>query len=246
MPRKKILFIVCTHGDELAGAELFYKYPYGRTEAVEWKVLIGNPMAHFLNLRFVEEDLDFICNTGSNSYEGRRSELLAKAMAEFDIVYDIHTTTLYQNKVIDCAFLNTLDNKADLDFIAADHIIWDSNNNNNYVTSLHPRSACLEYARTDNVADDRARILADFERIIHQEQLDKKRQLTEFVSLVRKQDVPGHTFDWENFTNISAADKALLALEAAQDYMPIFVNPDAGSEDVYACLNRYVSDTDLT
>lgn len=236
---KKILFIVCTHGNEAAGLELFLRFPYGRTEQVEWQVIVGNPEALFLNTRFVEADLNRIGQKGSLTYEGKRSQLLQKRMAEFDVVYDIHTTRGIRDNVADCIFINTLGSIPDALFATSHQIIHDATDNEQYVTSLHHNGITLEYSKTASVEADRQRILVDFQQIIHQQTTTPLRTLSRYFGLITQTEAKKFGFHWEDFQPISVGDQQKLDL-VPKKYLPVFVNTPEIDPHVYAALNEVI------
>ena len=99
----------------------------------------------------------------------------------------------------------------------------------------------MEYSKTNDVAYDRRRIFADFQRIINNETLEKQRQIYEFDSLVYKNQANAHQLSWANFEKISQQDKTVLGLNLEEEYEPFFVTPNAAEEEVFACLNRCLS-----
>lgn len=236
---KKILFVVCTHGNEVAGLDLFLKHPYGRTSHVEWEVVIGNPKALSLNSRFIDTDLNRIglsYKKLSNSYEVERTALLEQKMSGYDVIYDIHTTSSILDEVNDCVFVNNLDSIPDTYFALAEHVIHDVKDNQKYVTSLHKNGITLEYIKTATVENDRARIKADFERIIHQKKASKKKILSEFYCLISQEKSKKYNLRWENLQPITDEDVVALNLPTGT-YYPMFVNSVQNDKQVYAALN---------
>lgn len=236
---RKILFVVLTHGNETAGLELFLKYPYGKNEHIEWEVVVANPEAAWLQQRFLEQDLNRICHSPGTSLEGRRAKLLKQKMSDFDVVYDIHTTSRIQQDVHDCVFINTLDSLPDTNHVQSLNVIYDSTNNEQYVTSLHPNGITLEYTKTGNVKNDRTRIFADFQSIIQQKMISTDKKLLEFNTLVSKKTALEYQLSWHNFEPISETDIASLKLKPGI-YLPVFVNNSDQGADIYAALNRQI------
>ncbi len=241
---KKILFIVLTHGNETAGLELFLNHSYGKTDKVEWEVVIGNPEASWLQIRFLEENLNRICANPSShdSYEGKRAQLLQKKMQDFDVVYDIHTTSFIKDTINDCVFINSLDSLEDTHYAHAKNVIHDSTANDQYVTSLHPNGITLEYTKTANIQQDRERILADFKAIINQKKVSIQKNLLEFAGLISQTQAQELSLDWRDFQPISAKDIKQLNL-TKKAYLPIFVNPIEKDAEVYAAVNLITNPT---
>jgi len=172
---KKILFVVCTHGNEVAGFNLFINHPYGQVGSIFWEVIIGNPQALALNIRFTETDLNRSFDTrDGSSYEEKRAEILKKRFQNYDVVYDIHTTQVIKSPELDdCIFINTLNAETvqECSFVSAPHIIWDSDTQyqKQYLTAHHPIGITLEYQKTADYFHDVNRIRNDFYNIIHQQ-----------------------------------------------------------------------------
>lgn len=246
---KKILFVVCTHGDELAGHKLFQDYPYGETDKVSWKVIIGNPEAVSLNTRYVESDLNRSFNTSQpHTYEEKRAQILKKYFQDFDEIYDIHTTrSIHPTSWDDCIFINNT--KPEVlrvcSYLSAQHIIWDSDEEyaKQYLTYHHPLAITLEYQKTYDVYNDYERILVDFENIIHQE---KPRQHTKILYEasrgITQEEQEKYNLEFEDFRQLKTIEKKQLGLPNDEVYTPVFVN-NKDIDPVYYCfLNRKIKE----
>lgn len=91
--KKKILVVVCTHGDEKIGIEAVNTL-IKREIDLNFEYTIGNPEAFKKNVRFTDTDQNRIApgDSASNLYEERRvAELLIQAK-EYDYIFDIHGT----------------------------------------------------------------------------------------------------------------------------------------------------------
>jgi len=244
---KKILFVVCTHGDELAGHKLFQDYPYGETDKVSWKVIIGNPEAVALNTRYIESDLNRAFYVQKpHTYEEKRAEILKKYFQEFDEIYDIHTTlSINPSSWDDCIFVNntkkeTLNTCA---FISAPHIIWnrDEDYSKQYLTYHHPFALTLEYQKTFDVYSDYERILVDFENIIHQENpRQAEKILYEASRGVTQEERQKYQLELEDFKPLKVHEKKQLKLPVNEVFVPVFVNPQKADLDYYCFLNRKI------
>ncbi len=245
----KILFIVCSHGDELAGYDLFLKHPYGKTSDVEWKVVVGNPEAVFLNTRFVESDLNRSCNVKTpKTYEEKRAVLLKNIMKDYDVVYDIHTTTAIHSKKTweKVIFVNNIDEKtlSYLDTVDIKTIIWDSDKEyqKQYVTGMHPFGITLEYEKLLTVEETRSMIMKDVMSIIANKKLKKK------TKLLLKADKPVTQKQREEFNlqltdlvKLTVIQKKQLQLPVENTYYPIFINPPEIDAVNYCFLNREIT-----
>lgn len=244
---KKILFVVCTHGDELAGHKLFQDYPYGETDKVSWKVIIGNPEAVALNTRYIETDLNRSFNVQiPKTYEEKRAQLLKTYFQKFDEIYDIHTTqSIHPSSWDDCIFVNTTTPEIlrACSYLSARHIIWDSDNeySKRYLTYHHPLSLTLEYQKTYDVYNDYERILVDFENIIHQERpKEKEKVLYEASRGVTQHEQLKHQLEFEDFKSLKAIEKKQLGLTEGEIYVPVFVNAKEVDPNYYCFLNRKI------
>ncbi len=246
---KKILFVVCTHGDELAGHKLFQDYPYGQTDKVEWEVFVGNPEAVSFNTRFIETDLNRSFDARNpTSYEEKRAELIKLRLQQYDEVYDIHTTrSIHPSSWDDCIFINH--SKPEIleacRYINAPHIIWNSDQEyaKRYLTYHHPFALTLEYQKTYDVYSDYERILADFENIIHQEmRLKKQKIIYEASRGVTQQERGIHGLEFEDFRYLTRLEKKQLELPANEDYVPVFVNQTETDADFYCFLTRKIKE----
>lgn len=246
---KKILFVVCTHGDELAGHKLFQDYPYGETDQASWKVIIGNPEAVTLNTRYIETDLNRSFNPSNpQSYEEKRAQLLKSYFQEYDEVYDIHTTqTIRPSSWDDCVFVNNVKPRVleACSFLSAPHIIWDSDEESSkqYLTYHHPIALTLEYQKTYDVYSDYERILVDFENIIHQEKpRSKKKFLYETVRGITQQEKQKYQLEFEDFRMLKSIEKKQLGLLSDEAYAPVFVTSNEAAAQYYCFLNRRIKE----
>lgn len=85
---KDIGVVVCTHGNETIGLEVFNKKKY------QYPFFIGNPYAFEKNKRFIDLDLNRIFPGKLNgNYEEHRAYHLKKNLSKFKYVIDIHSST---------------------------------------------------------------------------------------------------------------------------------------------------------
>lgn len=246
---KRILFVVCTHGDELAGHKLFQDYPYGETDKVSWKVIIGNPEAVSLNTRYIESDLNRSFNIKKpRTYEEKRAQILKSYFKEYDEIYDIHTTrSIHPSSWDDCIFINrdTPEAMKACTYLTAAHIIWDRDEeySKQYLTYHHPIALTLEYQKTYDVYNDYERILVDFENIIHQE---KPRQHTktlyEAFRGITQKEKEKYQLEFEDFRQLKSIEKNHLELPKDEVYTPVFVNSKDIDPVYYCFLNRKIKE----
>lgn len=110
--KKKILFIIATHGDESFSLpvlqKLEVKYPK-KQYAYDW--VIGNPKALKQNIRFVEKDLNRSAPGSQTSvyYEERRAYEILNIAKNYDYIFDIHGTKAFSG-IVTIVSLPTLEN----------------------------------------------------------------------------------------------------------------------------------------
>lgn len=246
---KKVLFVVCTHGDELAGHKLFQDYPYGETDKVSWKVIIGNPEAVSLNTRYIESDLNRSFNIEKpRTFEEKRARILKSYFKEYDEVYDIHTTrSIHPSSWDDCIFVNktTPELLKACTYLTAPHIIWDRDEeySKQYLTYHHPVALTLEYQKTYDVYNDYERILVDFENIIHQEKpRQQEKTLYEAARGITQEEHTKHKLEFEDFKPLKAIEKEQLGLSLDEVYVPVFVNSKENDKEYYCFLNKKIKE----
>jgi len=244
---KKILFVVCTHGDELSGFNLFLKYPYGKNNKTEWEVVLGNPEAAFLNTRFIESDLNREgAVTKAITYEQKRSLLLKEKMKSFDVVYDIHTTTAIRDNPIwnRCIFVNSLE-KGVIDaifYVKKSYVIYDSDPliNKQYITANHPVGITLEYVKHPNIKATQNHISNDFFSIINEKHNSSNHIFLEFERSVSQKEKSKLNINFKEFFPLSTKEKKLLNLPSGSGYYPVFVNPPEIDPKYYCFLNKKI------
>jgi hypothetical protein len=244
---KKVLFVVCTHGDELAGLNLFLNHPYGRIGEVEWKIIIGNPAALTLNTRLTETDLNRAFDTKNGAlYEEKRAEILKTCFKGYDVLYDIHTTTdITSADLDDCIFVNNIDAKTleACSYVSPPHIIWDSDKEyqKRYLTAHHPVGITLEYQKTPDFFHDVNRIRTDFYNIIHEEKSSSpKKILFEADRPVTQEEKNEHGLVFQDFKELSTQDKKALKLKETETYVPVFTSSPLEDHQYYCFLNRKI------
>src|SRR5690606_38053335 len=97
-----------THGNEWTGVALVKNYADSLKEEfkeLDINFVLANPVAHELNQRFKDEDLNrafqFLSEERPNSYEHQRSrELKSLINEEPCFVIDLHTTTSNMGKTV--------------------------------------------------------------------------------------------------------------------------------------------------
>lgn len=249
---KKILFIVCTHGDELAGMKLFHEYPYGCTKHVEWEVVIGNPAAATLNDRSVDTDLNRSFTTyNSDSYESQRALALKRKMRAFDIVYDIHTTSAIKSADLDDAIIvHSIDRKTltACAYAYSKHIIWDNGKNtqNQFLTMHHPAGITLEYQKTSDAYCDFLRIKSDFTNIINMyPSRNTPKHLYEAEKTITFDEKKKFELHLKDLTPLSISEKQQLGLIRGEEYRPLLIHDMSADEMPYCLLNRKIRDVIL-
>jgi succinylglutamate desuccinylase len=96
---KKILLLGSQHGNELLGDALYAHIRTHRRDLLPFVTFkIGNPRAKKLRVRFIESDLNRSYAGTGKTYEERRAKRLLRFIKQgnFDLVLDLHTTTVDQ------------------------------------------------------------------------------------------------------------------------------------------------------
>ena len=105
---KKIIIFGGTHGNEWTGVALVKNYADSLKEEfkeLDINFVLANPVAHELNQRFKDEDLNrafqFLSEERPNSYEHQRARELKNLINEEPcFVIDLHTTTSNMGKTV--------------------------------------------------------------------------------------------------------------------------------------------------
>lgn len=223
---KKILFIVSSNGEEKTGLKLFQDYPYGKTDKVEWEVVVANPQASCLGVRFIDQDLDQSFKKNGHSYEEKCANILEKKIQNFDEIYEIRTgnkiTSAYWT---DIAFIEGKSKEvADMCRYIKAEFIFIKKHGENSIFSLNKKIVRLHYPKTyDNWADFET-ILDDFERIIHQDKHESSKTFFKEEIYINKSRQDNLGFKFENLKEISNEDKKILKLNLKEKYIPYIYN----------------------
>lgn len=176
--KKNIAFVVMTHGDERIGQELFINYPYGQTDFTTWQVIVANPRAWELGVRYVDTDLNRLFHGEkrpkavggtASSYEMARAKWLYDALQPYSNVYDIHQYMGGMKDKEPMLFINNKDEETldSISYLPYEKIVVDSPPwNSMYVTSVKSASVCVEYPKT-TYSEDKLLLLRDFFNVIH-------------------------------------------------------------------------------
>lgn len=92
--KKKLLFVIGTHGDEPIGSNLLDRLSQKQDLPVIYDSIIGNPRAVKKNKRFTEVDLNRAApgDLSSSVYEVKRAAELVEMFKKFDYIVDFHET----------------------------------------------------------------------------------------------------------------------------------------------------------
>lgn len=237
---KKILFIVCTHGDEQVGRWLWNNNPQGYNSYCQWQVIVGNPKAMELGVRFTESDLNRSFNSKRfSTYEEKRAQELTPIIQQYDVLYDIHQTFVSDN-MEDCVFVNKLDRDTlqAIEVLTARYVILDDNPeyNGHFATSVAKVGITIEYAKTGNYKVEMGRLKKDVTTI-----LGKKRKKTKKIFMRTHKAVPKdnkyNSLNLVNFKPLLPKDKKILDIHEEGIFYPIFVN---GYKDYYCFINKEI------
>ena len=96
---KRVLIIGSQHGNELLG-ELLYKYIKKQPQSDELRIdfILANPEARVRHVRYTESDMNRSFTSEIKTYEQRRAQELLTQLKDhsYDLVIDVHTTTVLQ------------------------------------------------------------------------------------------------------------------------------------------------------
>lgn len=105
----KILLLASQHGDEHLGEKLYSYMQYNRPELLDYmEFIIANPKAREQNIRYIESDINRSYNGKLDTYEERRAAEILNIIndSSFDLVLDLHTTTIDQPPCLIMASIN--------------------------------------------------------------------------------------------------------------------------------------------
>lgn len=225
--RKKILFVVCTHGDEQVGRSLLRENPQGFNEAFEWQVIVGNPKAMELGVRYVHTDLNRSYNVQGQyeSYEVNRMHELEKVIKKYDVVYDIHQTTPGY-AMPDCIFVNELSDevKKAIEPCLAKYVILDDDPkySGHFVTTPAKVGITLEYGRTGTYSEEVDRLETDVQRILGYQGTPPTEKI--FLRSIKPVPLDKSFINAKDFVPLTPYQKGALGLDLKKTYYPTFVN----------------------
>ena len=166
---KNLTIVGCTHGDEQIGKYIFDIFAQGQNDSWNYKTLIGNPEAMFLNTRFVETDLNrSFDKQNPTSLEEKRAVLLTKELHKADFVVDIHQTTAVMEH---CAFIisDILENWELASYFNVKHVILANGfggKNKNLLLENTKFGVAIEYSRTGNYQKECQIVQKDIQNLI--------------------------------------------------------------------------------
>lgn len=106
----KILILGSQHGNEYSGEKLYSYLQNNRAELLEHvEYMTGNPQARKRRVRLVESDMNRSYSGRKNTYEERRAQKILRYIRDsgFDLVLDMHTTTVDQPPCLIMGSINT-------------------------------------------------------------------------------------------------------------------------------------------
>jgi succinylglutamate desuccinylase len=237
---KKILFIACTHGDEQVGKWLWNNNPQGYNSFYQWQVIIGNPKAMKLGVRYTESDLNRSFNKKeTTSYEEKRARELTPIIQKYDVLYDIHQTFIADH-MNDCIFVNKLDTdtlKA-IEPLSAQYVVLDDNPeyNGHFATSVAKVGITIEYTKSGNYKEETGRLKKDIDSILASKKKKNKKVFMRTYKAIPR-DKKYNSLDLNNFKPLRPHEKKILEINEDGEFYPIFVN---GYPDYYCFLNKKI------
>ncbi len=237
---KKILFIACTHGDEQVGKWLWNNNPQGYNSLYQWQVIIGNPKAMKLGVRYTQSDLNRSFNRKeSETYEEKRAKELTPIIQSYEVLYDIHQAFVSDN-MKDCIFVNKLDTNTlqAIEPLSAPYVVLDDNPeyNGHFATSVAKVGITIEYTKSGDYKEETDRLKKDIDNILgNKKEKNKKVFMRTYKAIPR--DKKYNSLDLNNFKPLQFKEKKILGIHEEGVFYPIFVN---GYLDYYCFLNKKI------
>jgi succinylglutamate desuccinylase len=233
--QKKVLFVCCTHGDEHVGRFIFDNYPQGKNEYFEWKSIIANPEAMYLNQRYVDTDLNrsFPGNQQSKKYEERRAAILTDIIKQYDVVIDIHGALCPQEDSIIVTKYNE-DIAEQISYLDLKHVI-----HNNSIPGLLVNQAkigiTLEYGFPERHLDGYRRVEKTILGFLKKEKSKQKKKHYEYFGELSTTIIEKTGFSLTNFKPLTEKEKTLLGITNQTSIYPYFVG-DESIQGIYCDL----------
>ncbi len=232
--------MACTHGDEQVGRWLWNNNPQGYNSYCQWQVIVGNPKAMELGVRYIESDLNRSFNSkGSRTYEEKRAQELTPIIQLYDVLYDIHQAFVSDN-MKDCIFVNKLDRDTLLAIepLSAEYVILDDNPeyNGHFATSVAKVGITIEYTKTGDYKVETGRLKKDVATILGNKRKKIKKIFMRTYKAIPKEK-KYNSLNLENFKPLLPKDKKILRIQEEGIFYPIFVN---GYPDFYCFLNKKI------
>jgi len=224
----KKLFLICTHGDELNG--LILRWKYGK-EGGNYKIIIANLKALNKHKRFIDEDLNRVFNLPyKDNHERNLAKKLTKIIKEHKIVYDIHQV---EGKMKPCVFINKITKEIleELRYINIKYVILDDNPqySNHFTTSVADIGITLEYPKRFKYL---IQLLKDFKNIIENKEVTVKKEFFRNFAGIKDD----YSIKYKNFVPLTIEQKQKLSryvkIDINKEYCPIFVDVYQG----YKCF----------
>jgi succinylglutamate desuccinylase len=252
----KTLFIGCqTHGDEQVGKFIWNNYPQGKTEFWDYKAILCNPHASFLNKRYFQQDLNrsFPGRIDGN-YEQKRALEITNEMQNYDFILDIHQTTA---KNCTCIMLTRVseENLSYCKYFNIENVVIEKYEGSGLefasvgetvdglcLDAVFPeKSICLEYSKLENYKAETEQLEADFLNFITRkvDYLNKKYFLM-FAKIAKNGAL--NTENFTNFVSLTLEQKRELNLDKSLDseeIVPFFIGEKAYPE-TFCCLAKRI------
>lgn len=241
----KVLFGLCTHGNELDSLCLA---PYKNT-------IIMNPNAVDRKVRYVNEDLSriFDKDTRVGNEAKIKEKLIKDVFPNYDVFYDVHTTGDYvKDNFHDCIFVNSWDEQTKIwaSYTSMTHVIIDTPpHNKQYTTSWFSDNGrvgiTLEYGMRINHSYTQGKMHSDYHAILNKKKQNKYRIIAQFEMCVPLE-IEKSLSKLVDFQSICEEDKKKLGLHIDHTYYPVFTgSKTTRKEGNYCYLNRVINKTYL-
>lgn len=236
----KILLNCCTHGDEMIGRFIFDNFCYGSNAHFEWKSLIANPEAMFLNQRFVQQDLNrsFPGLAGGN-YEQKRAFKLMEIFPKYDFVIDFHQTFAQME---DCIFISKPNDQILelIQYIKTPKVVFmqDGYENGKSTLSDWTNGFAIEYARRASFELDCEVAKQDIENLLTKKEKFANKEFYQMFGRIEKDKQQELLLDWQNWQEINQEDKQKLDLPGKKNLYPIFIGERAYEQSYCVLLAK--------
>ena len=207
----RILIVGSQHGDEYSGERLYRHIKRNHPELLEYvNFMIANPRARKLRTRYIESDLNRSYGVSGGTYECRRaSKILEHINTEnYDLVLDMHTTTVDQPPCVIIAKIN-VHNEPYLRASSFDHIVEMGSLADHTLAGNCPQSVAIEIH--EHIPEDLLESICwDVDRYIHGHASDNEKSVYKDTKQLKKSELSDD--DLKTLQNFKLCDKGFYPI----------------------------------